>query len=435
MTRARDVANVLSTATSLATDTETAAAISSHATAANGHVGRGNTASRPGSPAVGDLYFDTTLDKLIQYTSTGWAQIAPVPNAPTSVSATAGANLNATVSFTAPTNVPVTSYTVTSSPGNITASGASSPITVTGLTDGTSYTFTVTALGSNGSSTASSASNSIIGSQPFSTTYLVIAGGGAGGNAQSGGGGAGGYLTSSTTLSIGVAYSVTVGAGGAVNPSGYTRGGSGANSIFNAVTSTGGGGGGGFDERNGGSGGSGGGGANNTNSVGGSGTGGQGNAGGGVTTYGHPYRAAGGGGASAAGANGYNSSGNGGDGLSSSITGSTVIRAGGGGGGLYAGDNPGLGGAGGGGTGGARSGTVTQNTPINAGSGTINTGGGGGGNDYPFAGAAGGSGVVILRYPSARTITLGAGLTGSTSTVSTDKVTTITAGTGTVTFA
>jgi len=175
----------------LATDTETAAAISSHATAANGHVGRGTTANRPGSPAVGDLYFDTTLDKLIQYTSTGWAQIAPVPNAPTSVSATAGANLNATVSFTAPTNVPVTSYTVTSSPGNITASGASSPITVTGLTDGTSYTFTVTALGSNGSSTASSASNSIIGSQPFSTTYLVIAGGGAGGNAQSGGGGAG----------------------------------------------------------------------------------------------------------------------------------------------------------------------------------------------------------------------------------------------------
>ena len=38
MTRARDVANVLSTATSLATDTETAAAISSHATEANGHL-------------------------------------------------------------------------------------------------------------------------------------------------------------------------------------------------------------------------------------------------------------------------------------------------------------------------------------------------------------------------------------------------------------
>ena len=117
MTRARDVANVLSTATSLATDTETAAAISSHNsattsvhgisdtanlatsssvtsaisthnTAANGHVGRGTTANRPASPAVGDIYFDTTLDTLIQYKSTGWAQIAAVPNSPTSVSAT-----------------------------------------------------------------------------------------------------------------------------------------------------------------------------------------------------------------------------------------------------------------------------------------------------------------------------------------------------------
>jgi hypothetical protein len=42
--------------------------------------------------------------------------------------------------------------------------------------------------------------------------------------------------------------------------------------------------------------------------------------------------------------------------------------------------------------------------------------------------------VVILRYPAARTITLGAGLTGTTATVSTDKVTTITAGTGNVSF-
>jgi hypothetical protein len=41
---------------------------------------------------------------------------------------------------------------------------------------------------------------------------------------------------------------------------------------------------------------------------------------------------------------------------------------------------------------------------------------------------------VILRYPSARTITIGAGLTGSTSTVGSDKVTTITAGTGNISF-
>jgi hypothetical protein len=39
-----------------------------------------------------------------------------------------------------------------------------------------------------------------------------------------------------------------------------------------------------------------------------------------------------------------------------------------------------------------------------------------------------------LRYPATFTITLGTGLTGTTATVSTDKVTTITAGTGKVSF-
>jgi hypothetical protein len=43
--------------------------------------------------------------------------------------------------------------------------------------------------------------------------------------------------------------------------------------------------------------------------------------------------------------------------------------------------------------------------------------------------------VVILRYPSIYTITIGAGLTGSTSTTGFDKVTTITAGTGNVSWA
>ena len=41
---------------------------------------------------------------------------------------------------------------------------------------------------------------------------------------------------------------------------------------------------------------------------------------------------------------------------------------------------------------------------------------------------------MILRYPSAYTITIGAGLTGSTSTVGLNKVTTITAGTGNVSW-
>ena len=47
----------------------------------------------------------------------------------------------------------------------------------------------------------------------------------------------------------------------------------------------------------------------------------------------------------------------------------------------------------------------------------------------------GSAGVVILRYPSSNTITIGAGLTGSTSTVGANKVTTITAGTGNVSWA
>jgi hypothetical protein len=51
------------------------------------------------------------------------------------------------------------------------------------------------------------------------------------------------------------------------------------------------------------------------------------------------------------------------------------------------------------------------------------------------AGGAGGSGVVILRYPDTRTITIGAGLTGTTSAASGGyKRTTITAGTGNVSF-
>ncbi|NDB58011.1 hypothetical protein EB001_06155, partial [bacterium] len=52
-----------------------------------------------------------------------------------------------------------------------------------------------------------------------------------------------------------------------------------------------------------------------------------------------------------------------------------------------------------------------------------------------FPGAQGGSGVVIIRYPSVLTITLSAGLTlGSTTASGTDSITTITGGTGTVTF-
>jgi hypothetical protein len=50
-------------------------------------------------------------------------------------------------------------YTATSSPGGLTATGTS-PITVTGLSNGTSYTFTITVTTADGVSTISSASSS-----------------------------------------------------------------------------------------------------------------------------------------------------------------------------------------------------------------------------------------------------------------------------------
>ncbi|MEJ0072758.1 MAG: DUF4832 domain-containing protein [Candidatus Saccharibacteria bacterium] len=85
------------------------------------------------------------------------------PGAPTAVSAVAG-DAGATVSFTGPADyggAQITGYAVTSSPGGITATGAASPIVVTGLTNGTSYTFTVTATNSAGTGTASNPSSPV----------------------------------------------------------------------------------------------------------------------------------------------------------------------------------------------------------------------------------------------------------------------------------
>ena len=96
------------------------------------------------------------------------SSISYVPDAPTIGTATGGLG-QASVAFTAPTDnggATISFYTITSSPGFITGSGSSSPITVTGLTGGTSYTFTVTATNANGTSVSSSASNSVTPSSP-----------------------------------------------------------------------------------------------------------------------------------------------------------------------------------------------------------------------------------------------------------------------------
>ena len=92
---------------------------------------------------------------------------ANAPGAPTIGTATAGDG-EATISFTAPSSdggSPITSYTATSSPGGITGTlsqSGSGSITVTGLTNATAYTFTVTATNAIGTSVASAASNSVI---------------------------------------------------------------------------------------------------------------------------------------------------------------------------------------------------------------------------------------------------------------------------------
>ncbi len=264
--------------------------------------------------------------------------------------------------------------------------------------------------------------------------YLVIAGGGGGGQGIGGGGGAGGYQTSVGTTGGGgttlpslilyksTNYPVRVGAGGAGGTGIYnntaTTGGNGSPSQF-ILYSVGGGGGGIWTAQSNGKPGASGGG-NAYAGVAGTGTFGQGFDGGFRNTAG-----GGGGGASAAATNH-----NGAAGISSDITGTSITRGGGGGGG-YSPDtgNSGTGGSGGGGAGGA-SGQFGA-------SGTVNTGGGGGGSANGLTGTtgSGGSGLVVLRYPSALTITIGAGLTGSTSTVGANKVTTITAGAGNVSWA
>ena len=246
--------------------------------------------------------------------------------------------------------------------------------------------------------------------------YLVVAGGGgtyAGGGANYiGGGGAGGLRTSygstsgggavaepSISLSTAKSYAITVG------PASLD----GEDSVFGSITSLGGGRSGATASTAAGSSGGSGGGASGDayNAVGGSGTANQGYSGGnsGSSCSGGScrYPGGGGGGAASAGANATTTTaGNGGNGLEVNIIGGTGnYYAGGGGGSSYL-SGAGTGGLGGGGNGSARlSGSEVVNN------GATNTGGGGGGGLISLSTPAlGGSGIVILRYPTSSSLNI-----------------------------
>jgi hypothetical protein len=284
-----------------------------------------------------------------------------------------------------------------------------------------------------------------------SAEVLVVAGGGAGGGGIGGGGGGGGVIYMPSVNLTPTSYSITVGNGGVPAVYGATSGSGQDSSAFGALAK-GGGGSGVHDTGDGLSGGSGGGAASNNArlNVGGSASGSSlggntgtiyGNLGGNmlVARTGTQTAAAGGGGAGSAAADTNsntiqtspgNANGKGGDGVLNSILGTAYYWGGGGGGGAYfngyAGDG-GLGGGGGGSCSGGSGPTSGGGSALNSGSGAAidanggaggtNTGGGGGGGSWQFtSGGAGGSGIVIIRYPitfSSATITLDVKLWGA----------------------
>ena len=234
---------------------------------------------------------------------------------------------------------------------------------------------------------------------------LQIAGGG---GAGSGGAGAGGVVyNSATAFTFGTNYSVTVGAGGVGGVNNTSQATNGTNSSFTggvlSLTAAVGGGKGGTSNRtainyDGGSGG----GSNRQTDTAGVATSGQGSNGGLGFTDNLTFDTGGGGGGFSVAGTAANTSANGagGNGTSSysswgvaTLTGQNVSGtywyAGGGSGGSNLSKTTFAGGNGGGGAG------------VNAGTGTsgiANTGGGGGGSN---TGGAGGSGIILIRYPIA----------------------------------
>ena len=248
------------------------------------------------------------------------------------------------------------------------------------------------------------------------------AGGGAGGYRAAKTGGNGTYTASPLSNPVGVqitpgAFPITVGGGGTRSPAPGTNGADGANSVFSTITSAGGGGGGVYNPSgcngagsNGGSGGGGGAISPPSNTE----PGGTGNTppvsppqgtNGGQGSYDGPSHTGGGGGGGATAVGGNapgggspttsSGGGVGGAGVTNNISGSPVARSGGGGGGVNTTGNTG---PFAGGTGGGGAGKSPASSPRCGVAGTANTGGGARGASPMCYAAAGGSGIVIIRY-------------------------------------
>jgi hypothetical protein len=225
--------------------------------------------------------------------------------------------------------------------------------------------------------------------QNLSVRTLIVASGGCG---DCSGGGGGGLIDTNLSITSG-SYQIIV---GGVQP---TRQAQGSNSAAFSLTAIGGGGGRRYQQV-GGSGGSGGGAGHSWNMQisGGSGTSGQGYAGGTTpqaTGFDPIFPASGGGGAGGAGGAAVvpATGGAGGLGKVSDITGASLFYAGGGGGASILGTTQfGIGGSGVGGNGGSTNSAAT--------SGMNGSGGGGGGasDQRLITPGSGGSGIVIVRY-------------------------------------
>ena len=136
------------------------------------------------SPVAGLQVFVTDFNggTFLFYNGTGWNELSytvvAAPDAPTITGVVSG-DAQATVSFTAPSSnggAAITSYTATSNPDGLTATvnqAGSGTIIVTGLTNGTGYTFTVRATNAIGTTSAASDASSSVTPDAIPTVLSV----------------------------------------------------------------------------------------------------------------------------------------------------------------------------------------------------------------------------------------------------------------------